>query len=255
MGHIRLGNLPRTRAWQEVIGLLDTPEASTADVAAATLKASKSGLAQAGRDPALVYSFWLLTQLPLCARSQNFESRLRSLGLEVPNQPGLFDLVGSLSEAVDRRIQKVGGRTDLGEMAQMGAIESLSSILSERSPSLFGTTPIDVRLELGRLATVANFSYLARDFFARLSERYLTYFISKQASNRFSTIHESRAFREGLRLHCRQAAKIVERFAGEWFSKHNFQGGISEKKAGNFVAYAMKKLRDEFQKGAEGAQQ
>jgi hypothetical protein len=52
---------------KEVIGLVGAG-VDTADIAAATLDASKEGLEDAARDPALLHSFWLLTQIPLCAR-------------------------------------------------------------------------------------------------------------------------------------------------------------------------------------------
>src|SRR5712692_3950092 len=42
MGHIRLGRLPKTRKWQEVVGLVDAG-ADTAGIAAATLDASRRG--------------------------------------------------------------------------------------------------------------------------------------------------------------------------------------------------------------------
>jgi hypothetical protein len=144
MGHTRLGRLPRTRKWQEVIGLVGAG-ADTAAIAAATLDASKHGLEDAASDPALVHSFWLLTQLPLCARKADFVERLARVGVSVEDEPSLMELVGGLSDAVDEYIYENGGRTDLGEMAQMGAAEALTSVLGERTTSLFGETAEDVQ--------------------------------------------------------------------------------------------------------------
>jgi hypothetical protein len=251
MGHIRLGNLPRTRKWQQVVALLDSG-AATDQVAAATLDASKRGLEEAARDPALAYSFWLLTQLPLCARKSDYSEELRRLGISVASDPGLLDLVGAFTDSVDAHVRRTGGRTDLGEMAQMGAAESLTSTLRQQTTSLFGTTPEDVQRELAKLATPKNFSLLARDFFSRLSERYLTYFLSRQLSNQYRSVEENRQFREALSLHCQQASKIVEQFAGGWYSKTNYEGGITPRKAANFIQVALKKVRAELDKGAEG---
>ena len=242
--------MPRTRKWQEVVGLLDAG-ATTPQVAAATLDASKHGLEKAARDPALAYSFWLLTQLPLCARKSDYSDELRKLGISVTSHPGVLDLVGAFTDSVDGHIRRTGGRTDLGEMAQMGAAESLAVTLRQRTESLFGATPADVQRELANLATPKNFSLLARDFFSRLSERYLTYFLSRELSNHHS-VQESRQFREALSLHCKQAARIVEQFAGGWYSKANFEGRITPRKAANFVQVALKKLQAELDKGAEG---
>src|ERR1035437_7015751 len=103
MGHTRLGRLPRTRKWQEVIGLVGAG-ADTADIAAATLYASMRGLKDAARDPALLRSFWLLTQLPLCARKADFVEELAHVGVSVTGEPTLMELVGGFSDAVDAHI-------------------------------------------------------------------------------------------------------------------------------------------------------
>ncbi len=251
MGHTRLGRLPRTKKWQEVVGLVGAG-AATADIAAATLDASKLGLEDAASDPALLHSFWLLTQLPLCARKADFVAELAKIGVSITGEATLMELVGGLSDAVDAHVYRVGGRTDLGEMAQMGAAETLSSVLGQRTTSLFETTSEDVHRELARLGTPVNFSVVARDFFARVTERYLTYFLSRELSNTLETVDANRQFREALSLHCKQASKIVEQFAAEWFSKANYQGGITPRKAAGFIGHAMTKLRAELQEGAAG---
>jgi hypothetical protein len=250
MGHIRLGRLPRTRKWQQVVGLLDAG-ADTPQIAAATLNAAERGLEQAARDPALVHSFWLLSQLPLCARKADFVAELNNVGIRVSSAPTILELVGGFADAVDDHVRRTGGRTDLGEMAQMGATESLTSVLRERTTNLFGTTPELVRQELASLGTKKQFSGLARDFFSRLAERYLAHFLSRRTSIQFKSVPANREFREALSLHCRQASRIVEEFAGGWYSKANYEGGITPRKAATFVHVALTKLRKELEKGAE----
>jgi hypothetical protein len=129
--------------------------------------------------------------------------------------------------------------------------ESLSRLLNERTSNLFGSRPEHVQHQLSILGTPKNFSFLAHEFFARLTERYLAYFLSRELSIQLGTVSANRQFREALSLHCRQASKIVEQYAADWFSKANYQGGITPQKASVFVGYAMRKLRAELQKGAE----
>ena len=253
MGHIRLGRLPRTRKWQQVIALVGAG-AELPEIAAATLDASKRGLKGAARDRALVQSFWLFTQLPVCARQPDFVHELGKLGVSIATDPTVMELIGGFSDAVDSHVRRTGGRTDLGEMAQMGAAESLSRLLTERTENLFGSTPEDVRRELSRLGTPAAFSVLAREFFARLTERYLTYFLSRELSNQLGSINANRQFREGLALHCKEASKILDKFAADWFSKANYQGGITRKKAAGFIGHALTKLSAELQQRAEGGE-
>ena len=126
--------------------------APTSKRSRATAKAAETDLANASGDPAFLHAFWLLTQIPLAARGPEFAQDLRRLGLELPDQPGLMTIVGALSSAVDAHARERGGRTDLGEMAQMAAVESLVAVVAPTLPSLFGPSPQDVQRAVGRLA-------------------------------------------------------------------------------------------------------
>lgn len=255
MGHIRLGELPRTRKWDQVVDLI-RGNGDAAQIAAASLDAAEQGFRRAADDEGVGWATWLLTQLPLAARDPRYVERLASLGVDVAGAPGLVELMGAFTDAVDSQMRRSGGRTDLGEMAQMAAAESLTGILGQRTQSLFGTTAEDVRRELAALATSKQFGHLARDFFARLTRRYLTFYLSRELSNhiggerRFADIAEHADFNRALDLHCRQASLIVEEFAGGWFSKTNWEKGISPENARGFAGFALKKLRTELRKGA-----
>jgi len=256
MGHIRLGRLPRTRQWKQVVALLEGG-AGTAQLANATITAAEKGLNLAAEDKGLVETIWLLSQLPLAARKDNFAAALREVGLDVSDAPGLMEIVGAVSDAIDRRLANNGGRTDLGEMAQMAASETISEVVGGRLPSLFAPTPNDVRTEFARLATNRQFSTFARDFFARLTNKCLNYFLSQAIAHhvgegrRFTTLAQQSEFSKALDTHCREAAKIVEEFSGGWFSKTNWENkGISRDKAAGFSHVAMQKLVAELKEGA-----
>ncbi len=256
MGHIRLGRLPRTQKWQQVVALLE--EAAPVDgIAAASADAAEAGLRRASDDPALAHSFWLLTQIPLAARSPDFAVSLERLGLRVGPEPTLMDVVGAFSQTVDQHVGRVGGRTDLGEMAQHAAAESLAAVAGADLPSLFGPTADDVKLAIGRLAARDRFASLARDFFARLTRRYLGYFLSRELSNfvgpgkLLPSMDAHTAFNTALEGHCREASRIVEEFAGGWFSKTHYEGGITPEKARGFAYVTFRKIRNELRKRIE----
>jgi hypothetical protein len=106
------------------------------------------------------------------------------------------------------------------------------------------------------LGTHRNFGILARDFFARFMRGFLGYYLSRELPNhvgpghRFASSQDHAEFNQALDLHCRQAARIVQDFAGGWFGKTEFEGGITPEKAKGFVHVALKKLRDELAAGA-----
>jgi hypothetical protein len=253
MGHIRLGRLPESKRWDQVLAHLRAGD-SIGDLAAATAHAAESELLSAKGDPALGYTVWLLTQLPLAARSKQFRDRLAELGFDAGAEQSVLALVAGFSLAVDRNIADRGDRTDLGELARQAAAESLSTFVGSETQSLFGTSADDVQRELGRLATKDRFAQLARDFFARLTLKVLEYYISRELPNHvgpgkgLQTIDDQIEFRAALERHCREAALIVEAFAGGWYSKRNYQGALTPVTTQAFTDYALKKLRDELRK-------
>lgn len=253
MGHQRLGELPKTRDWRAVIALLaDGGDAS--EVAQATALAAESDLLAAGEDPVLRHAYWLLTQIPLAARTDDFSTNLRGLGLPITGEPNLIEICTALSTAIDRRAATARSPDDFSELAGLAATESLCAISGREGPSLFGTTyaPEETRASLFRLANPQQFAVLARDFFARLVRRCLDYYLSRELPNhvgggrRFAGLIDHQRFQVALEAHCRETSKIVEVFAGEWFSKTNFEGGIHQEDAGGFVHVVMKKLVSEL---------
>ncbi|MGZ8308953.1 MAG: hypothetical protein ACXWU0_03900, partial [Rhodoplanes sp.] len=151
MGHIRLGVVPKSRKWQQVVEQLRLG-ADIGAVAASAADAAEATLQGASNDPAFLHAFWLLTQIPLAARGPAFAEDLRRLGLEVSDQPSLMDVAAAFSGAVDRYARQRGGRTDLGEMAQLAAVESLTATVGPTLPSLFEPRPEEVQRAFGRFS-------------------------------------------------------------------------------------------------------
>ena len=256
MGHVRLGSLPRTRKWREVVGLI-AGGAGVDEVAGATSQAAQKGLDLAHDDPGLCHAVWLLTKIALAARTDEFGIALEATGIPAPPQPSLFDIVGGFTDALDQHLSRTGGRSDIGEMAQLAAVETLTSLIGERSASLFGTTSAEVKQAVCAFSTKKGFSSLAHDFFSRFTQRFLTYHLGRELSNhvggngRFANPAEHTEFVRQLGVHCKEAALIVREFSGGWYSKANFEDGISQTKARNFVNFALTKLRRELKMRGE----
>ena len=164
-------------------------------------------------------------------------------------------IVGAVSSAVDAYARERGGRTDLGEMAQMAAVESLVAVVGPTLPSLFGPSPSDVQRVVGRLASGDRFSALARAFFSRLTQRVLNYYLSRELSNhiggdrRFSDDGARSQFDAALGRHCWEAARIIEDIAGGWYGKAVYQTkGLTPRAVGRFAPVVFKKLRAELGK-------
>lgn len=252
MGHVRLGSLPDTPRWRRVVDLLAEGDVDVGPIADATIHAAETGLERASVDEGLRHSLWLLTQLTIAARAQDFALALRARGIEAPSKPSLFELVAAYADAVDRHLQRAGTRTDIGEMAQLSATETIAALCGERAATLFGTTPDDVKRAAYEFSTPKGFSTLTHEFFARFTQRYLIYHLSRELSQHvgaertFRSPQEHSAFIEQLRTHCQQVTLIVRDFAGEWYSKARFKTGIRPEDARGFLFKALDKIRSEL---------
>lgn len=168
MGHQSTPSLPDTAPWRRVVEKI-ADGADAAAVAQATTGASLRGLEKAYGDEGLVYSAWLLIQTVLAAKQPDFAAALRLANISVPDDPEICDITSGVSEAIDRHLHAKRRRTDIGEMAQLAVVESLTVRLGQRSANLFGIGPAEVHRGAAQLATDRGFASLAHDFFARFT--------------------------------------------------------------------------------------
>ncbi|MHC4476781.1 MAG: hypothetical protein ACYTEL_14135 [Planctomycetota bacterium] len=256
MGHTWLPYLYKSRRWQQVIAMLDKG-ADTGAIASAALAAAEGGFREAAKDAGFRRTVWLLTQLTLAARKDNFPEELKKLGMAVPGKPRLFDVLGAFARNIDAYLDETKSRTDISEMGQLAAVETLSGKCLERTKSLFGTTPEDVQRSIRELSTKKNFGLFARDFFGRFTYRYLNYFLNREVpkhvgpNESLADVDAHCAFNEALAVHCKQSAVIVQEFAGGWYSKTAYETGISQDDAAVFTFVALKKLGSELKRGGE----
>ncbi len=253
MGHHRLATLPDTAPWRRVVAIL-ADDANVATVAAATTEAAATGLRKARDDAGLVHCIRLLGEFTLAARQPDFADTLRDVGFVVPDRPNLFDIVAAFTDAVDRHLATPCSRTDIGEMATLAAVESLSSVLGQRSASLYGSTAVEVHAAARELSTPTGFGTLAHEFFACFTQLFLGYHLGRELSfhvggnGRFLDPNEHNHFVAQLQIHCREVAAIMRDFAAGWYSKANSpQGkGMTFASARGFVNHTLEKLEDEL---------
>lgn len=67
MGHVRLGLLPRSKAWKEVVGLI-AAGADVPQVANATISAAETAFSFVMNDLGYTEAVWLMTQLAIAAK-------------------------------------------------------------------------------------------------------------------------------------------------------------------------------------------
>jgi len=264
VGHTRLGQLPKSRSWNQVVesltgsGLGQYAVSGSASrvsiVAALTLKAARTMLAKASDDAGVRYTFYLLTQLVLASRRPDWRAALEQHGIALSDQSSVFDLTAEVQGAIDRHIDGTsGGATDLSEMAQRAVGEALTSLLFAQTPSMFGDTDAnDLKNALRALSTKKGFGQLGQKFFASFVARFLNFHLSRATAAelgapRLQNLGYIGEFNEALATHCEESARIVRDFCGDWYSKTEYEQGIDLANSSNFLAVAVRKLRSELQ--------
>ena len=91
MGHVRLGVLPRTKAWKEVVGLI-AAGADVSQVANATITAAEKAFSFVMDDKGYTEAVWLMTQLAIAAKKDDPYAHLRSVGVYLPDDATLPDV-------------------------------------------------------------------------------------------------------------------------------------------------------------------
>lgn len=261
MGHTRLGTVPKTRKWRDIVehvaGRTATGDVASATVAigalaAQTLDAAQKSLDRANNDPGVRYAFYLMTQVALASRTPDWESALATHGIHLSEGSTVFDLTAQVQDAIDRYVSRYpAGATDLSEIAQQSAGEAITSLAGSRTVSLFGSSSADVQNAIRSLSTKKGFGDLGQRFFGRFIARFLNFYLSRVTASsvggpRLQNLGDVAEFNRSLRAHCDQSAWIVRDFCGEWYSKTEYQKGIDLQNTSRFLAVAMKKLRSEL---------
>ncbi len=262
MGHTRLGTLPKTQKWIEIIATIAGGSTSGADegtlvdevqqIADKTLEVAGTGLEKAVSDPGLSYTFYLLTQIALSSRMDNWRQPLSQLGINLAPDSTLFDLTSGLQNAIDDHLFSQGRSTDISEMAQKAAGEAVATLTAPWAATLFGSGSTELQDAVKtHLSTKKGFSNLGQQFFGRFLNHFLNFYLSRVTAAQVGTarlqqVGDLSQFNGALQAHCEQTARIVRDFCGEWYSKTEFQEGINPDNSSRFVAVALRKLKSEL---------
>lgn len=263
MGHTRLGNIPKSRKWQDVVASLaegsftfDKPSLLNEEIeliALKTLNAAEAGFEKAVDDVGLKYAFYLLTQLALSSREEDWQKSLLKHKIDLSNISSLFDLISETQIVIDDYISEKSRSTDISEIAQRSLGEAVSELAGPKTQTLFGSGREELQAALQSLSTKKGFSDLGQAFFGHFMTHYLNFYLSRITAAQVGTgnirnVEDISHFNQALQTHCYQTARIVRDFCGEWYSKTEFLEGISIENTSRFMAVALGKIKSEMKK-------
>ena len=258
VGHIRLGRLPRTHNWNQVVGALAVDDLSARFVASTTAWAADYRLARLRSDPSLTYCVWLLARIASAARRPDFLDALGDLGLDVRPGDSAVGFVTKVSARTREEVERHPESGPFGELAALALRRALTETVGTEGGSLFGSSIEDLEHAVRRHATPTRFGELATRFFGDFTARTLRFYVDKELSfhvgpgHSLATIEASTTFVADLDRFARQSARIVEDYAADWYSKHDWESGgaIGREEVQRFLPLAIRKLRRELKEPA-----
>ena len=260
MGHTRLGTLPKTRKWRDVIAFFAT-QAEVSIIAAATVKAAEDSLQLIKNDLGFTEAAWLMTQLTVAGTQDNPLEYLQNQGIQVKEQ-SLLGLITAVGDALDAKVHEHKAISTQAEIAGNALTSALTKVLKPRmqQQDLFDTGQSEAESALKKLGTAKTFDHLSREFFSDMTNQSLGFFISKESAAHigegrcFATANQEQQFTDAVTQHTRECSKITEGYGENWIGKHHFQqkdGGVTQETVHGFAAFGMDKMMGELKRGGD----
>lgn len=256
MGHERVGTLPKTQKWRTLVGQIadfSAPDTTTTapDIAGHTIQNVHSQFRNAHNDPGIHAAFEFLIILAVAARSEDPRGMLLEAGIEVPDDPTAL----SFAKAASIWIAENQNSLEYGKIARGAASDAIASWHYKNRTTqvkLFEFT--DNSFEVWRKASNgAGFCELARIFFASFTERYLSYFLEREASAVLPNIGDRDLLGrqvedhvDAISQHAFETARITQSFAAGWFNNHARETVPDQEAIRGFLWLAFGKIREEL---------
>lgn len=255
MGHERIGALPHTKRWRDVIAQLAESSGSRADVAAiavAILENVRIQFRKIHLDDGVIAAFQFLVALPKSASAEDASTTSISPRIDLEENPSTLRLISQLRSWIESQ----EGSNEYAVIATKASADAISHWSTQQSAqaNLF-TSSVDASEIWQRADNGAGFCEVSRLFFSKFTERYLNYFLEREASASMANISERDRLAQQLRVHIDdvsrfafETSRITQSFAAGWFNKHARDKYPSKDESKAFLSIAFGKMREEMRR-------
>ncbi len=254
MGHERIGGLPRSRKWRDVVDMIASSTnagVSVPEISKRTIENVRSRFHVLERDEGVSAAFTYLVALSVASKNKNPREQLEELGIEMPSDLTALSVTRSLKDWVKTNSRSL----EYSEIAQRAAADAIAFWYRRTASSQesFFKGEVDPFGPWRQASDGAGFCELSRVFFAKFTERYMKYFLEREASSVLSSVADRENFTKQIEAnvdavskHAFETSKITQSFAAGWFNKHSKGGIPNHKQIEGFVSFAFEKLREEL---------
>lgn len=254
MGHERIGNLPKSERWRVIVkSITDYSDANDTivDIATQTTKNVRNRFQYIDNDGSVFAAFKFIVTLSHFARSNNAFEKLAEEGIQLPEDFNLYDLASCIQNYI---IENAESR-EYSSLATQSIIETVSDWARSNETNqtnLFDSNSNSLQV-WQKASNGAGFCELSRLFFSKFTERYLKYFLEREAAANINNLFDRTQFNKNLEnhvdrisKHAFETSKITQSFAAAWFNKHAKEKLPSDKRILGFLSFAFQKINSEL---------
>ena len=255
MGHERIGYLPKTQKWRRIvenIGEAASGGVDIAQIASQTTRNVRSKFKNIEEDKGVLSAFKYIILLAHSSRLQDSEGFLASEGIDLPKDFNLFDLTQSIQDFISKNQDS----KEYSAFATQSMIDTVAEWSKENQVQQSLIFDSDRRNSFEAWQKAANgsgFCEISRKFFSKFTERYLKYFLEREASARINNLFDRHEFNKKLEAHVEEiskhafeTSKIAQSFSAGWFNNHVKDSVPENKKIQGFLSFAFQKLNSEL---------
>jgi hypothetical protein len=256
MGHERIGFLPRTEPWKQIINQLSQYNGGADQIlkiADQTLTNIQSKYKSMPNDESVIKALKFLTLLTYSANSNDQAQILNDNGINI-NNISLYNLARSAKEYISTTTDSL----ETNQIARDSLLETLTKYESSKNNGqalLFAEPALNIWNKAGN---GAEFCELARGFIASFTERYLKYYLEREAAHAINDYKMLDSFSsklneqaEQISHHAFDTAKLMQSFAAGWYNVHVKTKLPDDKEINGFLRHTFDKMREEFRREAE----
>ncbi len=259
MGHERVGILPKSKKWREIVIDIvdfDSDKPEITPIVQKTLEGVRNQFDNLQYDKSVFEIFKFLILLSISGKRENQKEFLSSLDINIPKNQSALGLAKSLNKYLES--QGVNSK-EFESLAKSSAFDTIADWYEKSSTNQF--LLFDKQNISDVWSTAADgrgFCELSRIYFSNLVERYLKYFVEREASSKMPFFKDRNSLNSQLEKHIDQISKhafettkITQSYSAGWFNKHTKDKVPSDRLIKNYIGYSLGKIKGELLRESE----
>ena len=254
MGHERLGALPKSKAWRLIVAEMAGFALGNSEIysiAKNTLQQVQRQFSNLESDPSIKSAFEFLLQVSYAFQKNDPIGYLTENKILSGEELSALKLARAINNYKKEEVVSKEYQT-FARQAAIDAINNWYYINLDRGQTLF-SEGIDSEAILRKAADGSGFCELSRLYFSKFTERYLKYFLDREASSRISNLNQRNKFAgeiekriNDISVHAFETSKITQSFAAGWFNRNVKNDVPQTKEIKYFLRTAFGKMKSEL---------